>query len=121
MKHNGLTALRVRRLTKPGRHADGNGLYLAISENGAKSWVFMWKRNGVRKARGLGSAGTVSLAEAENLPPMLASLSARAATCRAPRLSGPVCQPLASALTPISPAMRSVGAMSSIAIRFDWR
>ena len=63
----GLTALRVRRLTKPGRHADGNGLYLAISPNGAKSWLFMWKRGGVRKARGLGSADAVSLAEAREI------------------------------------------------------
>jgi integrase len=63
----GLTALRVRRLTKPGRHADGNGLYLAVSPSGAKSWVFMWKRNGVRKAVGRGSADTVSLAEARVL------------------------------------------------------
>jgi integrase len=63
----GLTVLRVRRLTKPGRHADGGGLYLAVSDKGAKSWVFMWKRNSVRKARGLGSADTVSLAEAREL------------------------------------------------------
>ena len=67
MRTAGLTALRVRRLTKPGRHADGGGLYLAISERGAKSWLFMWKRGGVRKARGLGSADTVSLAEAREL------------------------------------------------------
>jgi integrase len=53
-------------LTRPGRHADGNGLYLAISENGAKSWVFMWKRNGRRQARGLGSVDTVTLADARD-------------------------------------------------------
>ena len=64
---NGLTALRVRRLTQSGRHADGGGLYLAISDSGAKSWLFMWKRSGVRRARGLGSADTVSLVEAREL------------------------------------------------------
>jgi hypothetical protein len=64
MSNHGLTALKVRRLTKPGRHGDGGGLYLAISPSGAKSWVFMWKRNGVRRAVGRGSADTVSLAEA---------------------------------------------------------
>src|SRR5262249_45011194 len=63
----GLTALRVRRLTRPGRHADGGGLYLAISPNGAKSWLFMWKRGGRRQARGLGSVDTVSLAESREL------------------------------------------------------
>jgi integrase len=67
MKHHGLTALQVRRLTKAGRYADGGGLYLAISDKGAKSWVFMWKRNGVRRAVGRGSANTVSLAEAREL------------------------------------------------------
>ena len=55
-KRNGLTALRVKRARKPGRHADGGGLYLAVSESGAKSWVFLWKRSGKRRAMGLGSA-----------------------------------------------------------------
>jgi hypothetical protein len=64
MRHHGLTALQVRRLIKPGRYADGGGLYLAISDRGAKSWVFMWKRNGVRRAVGRGSANTVTLAAA---------------------------------------------------------
>ncbi len=66
-KRNGLTALRVKRLRTAGRHADGSGLYLAVNENGAKSWVFMWKRNGKRHARGLGSVDTVSLIEAREL------------------------------------------------------
>jgi integrase len=67
VKRNGLTALGVRRLTKPGRYADGGGLYLAISPNGAKSWVFMWKRGGIRKAAGRGSVHTVPLAEAREI------------------------------------------------------
>jgi integrase len=62
----GLTALRVKRIRKPGRHMDGDGLYLAVSETGAKSWVFMWKRNGKRHAVGLGSAEIVSLADARD-------------------------------------------------------
>lgn len=64
MRHRGLTALLVRRLIKPGRHGDGGGLYLAINKRGAKSWVFVWKRNGVRKVVGRGSVHTMSLAEA---------------------------------------------------------
>ncbi len=61
-----LTALRVKRMTKVGRHADGKeqGLYLAVSESGAKSWIFMWVRKGKRNARGLGSANTTDLAKA---------------------------------------------------------
>jgi integrase len=63
-KRNGLTALRVKRKDKPGRYGDGGGLYLAVNENGAKSWVFMWKRGGKRHARGLGSVADLSLVEA---------------------------------------------------------
>jgi hypothetical protein len=63
-KRNGLTALRVKRKHKPGRYGDGGGLYLAVNENEAKSWVFMWKRHGKRYARGLGSTADVSLLEA---------------------------------------------------------
>jgi integrase len=66
-KQFGLTALRVKRIRKPGRHADGGGLYLAVSESGARSWVFAWKRGGRRRVRGLGSVDTVSLVDAREL------------------------------------------------------
>jgi hypothetical protein len=35
-----LTALDVKNLTKPGRHADGDGLYLNVAKGGSKSWIF---------------------------------------------------------------------------------
>ncbi len=66
-KRNGLTARRIKRVRKPGRYGDGGGLYLAVNENRAKSWVFMWKRGGKRHARGLGSADTVTLIDARDL------------------------------------------------------
>ena len=66
-KRNGLTALRVKRIRKPGRHSDGGGLDLAVKETGARSWAFAWKRNGKRRLRGLGSADDVTLAEAREL------------------------------------------------------
>ena len=76
-----LTALKIRRAKKPGRYGDGGGLYLAVNENGAKSWIFMWKEEDKKKkdetkegggrpkhykryAMGLGSARTLSLADA---------------------------------------------------------
>jgi integrase len=59
-----LTALKIKRKKKPGRYGDGGGLYLAVNENGAKSWIFMWKKPGKRHAMGLGSANTLSLSEA---------------------------------------------------------
>jgi hypothetical protein len=47
----------------PGRHSDGGGLYLQISPTGAKSWLFMFKRDGKRSELGLGSIRDVSLAD----------------------------------------------------------
>ncbi|MEM8551096.1 MAG: integrase arm-type DNA-binding domain-containing protein [Pseudomonadota bacterium] len=50
-----------------GRHADGGGLYLAVKETGARSWAFMWKRNGKRREAGLGAFPDVSLAQARRI------------------------------------------------------
>jgi Arm DNA-binding domain len=36
-----LSDLAIRALHRPGRHADGGGLYLSIYPNGAKSWTFL--------------------------------------------------------------------------------
>ena len=41
-----LTARAVETIKKPGLHADGGGLYLHVSRNGAQSWIFRWKRDG---------------------------------------------------------------------------
>jgi hypothetical protein len=61
-----LNARKVETLSETGRHADGGNLYLAISNNGGKRWVFMYTRDGKRREMGLGSAakGQVSLATA---------------------------------------------------------
>ena len=61
-----LTARQVETLTEPGRHADGDNLYLAISKSGAKSWVYFYRFQGKRREMGLGSAapGQMSLANA---------------------------------------------------------
>ena len=67
---NRLTALSVKaRRGKPGLHADGAGLYLAVSASGAASWIYRWKRDGRLRDMGLGPLGdpenpTVDLAEA---------------------------------------------------------
>ena len=50
---------------KSGRHGDGGGLYLNVTANGSKSWVFMWTpKGGSRREMGIGSYPTVSLAMA---------------------------------------------------------
>ncbi len=59
-----LTVMAVKALKTPGRHADGDGLYLVIKTGGARSWVLLHQLNGKRREYGLGSARTVSLAEA---------------------------------------------------------
>jgi hypothetical protein len=46
---NRLSARRVTAEKQPGRHPDGAGLYLSISTNGGRRWVFLFKRGG--KAR----------------------------------------------------------------------
>lgn len=61
---NRLTARSVATITKPGRHADGDGLYLVVDKSGARRWVFLFRREGKLKEMGLGGAGRVSLAEA---------------------------------------------------------
>src|SRR5215472_10411755 len=59
-----LTALRVARARRPGLHHDGDGLYLQVSESGARSWIFRYMLRWKRRAMGLGPASIVSLAEA---------------------------------------------------------
>jgi hypothetical protein len=51
---NKLSARTVQTLATPGRHSDGGGLYLSVSEKGARSWVFMWKFGNRRREMGLG-------------------------------------------------------------------
>ncbi|HEU4962143.1 MAG TPA: integrase arm-type DNA-binding domain-containing protein [Sphingomonas sp.] len=58
-----LTALKVKN-AKPGRYADGRGLYLLVRESGSRSWVLRTQTDGKRQDFGLGSASSVSLAQA---------------------------------------------------------
>lgn len=48
----------------PGRHSDGNGLFLFVDESGAKRWIFMFTWEGRKREMGLGSFRTLTLAEA---------------------------------------------------------
>src|ERR1700693_2435418 len=58
-----LTARKVE-TAKPGKYGDGANLYLVISKTGSRKWVlrFIWR--GKPKEMGLGSAVSVSLADA---------------------------------------------------------
>jgi integrase len=55
-----LSAREAETITKPGRHGDGGGLYLAIEmgAHGRRQWIFLYRVRGTGKRReiGLGSA-----------------------------------------------------------------
>lgn len=63
---NRLSARAVQTLKEPGRHADGNGLYLHVDPSGAKRWVFVFQWHSRRKEMGLGPVDIVSLADARD-------------------------------------------------------
>ena len=61
--HKALSAAFVR-AAPPGRHADGNGLFLFVQPSGTRSWIQRLVVRGRRRELGLGSVALVSLAEA---------------------------------------------------------
>lgn len=63
---NRLTAKGAAALTKPGRHADGGGLYLKVTGSGSKAWVFFYQFAGRQREMGLGPFDNVSLAQARD-------------------------------------------------------
>jgi integrase len=52
-----LTARAAETILKPGRHSDGGGLYLSISREQRRRWVFLYTLGGKQREAGLGSAG----------------------------------------------------------------
>lgn len=64
---NQLNPISVRRASKPGRYADGNGLYLVVSQSGARSWVWRGMVYGRRRELGIGGANTVDLKAAREV------------------------------------------------------
>jgi integrase len=82
---NRLSALTVSKISKPGRYADGGGLYLRVAAfetkagtGTSKNWVFRFARDGRERFMGLGTVNTLSLAEARQ----------RARLCRQTILDG---------------------------------
>lgn len=65
-----LSARAAATISRPGRHADGGGLYLFVSKNGEslrRRWIFRYPWQGRVREMGLGSPQTVSLARAREL------------------------------------------------------
>src|SRR5262245_53091347 len=72
------SALDVRRLTEPGYHADGAGLYLRImpvderddreaNKPNPKGWIFRFRHGGRTRDMGLGAYPDISLSDAREL------------------------------------------------------
>jgi len=73
-----LSAMAVANAKASGLYGDGGGLYLQVSANGSKSWIFRFKLGGRTRYMGLGSLRTISLAKARET----------ASKCRELRLQG---------------------------------
>ena len=61
-----LTATDARSITRPGRYADGAGLYLIVSKGGSKSWSQRITVDGKKRDRGLGPYPRVSIKTARS-------------------------------------------------------
>ena len=62
-----LTELTVKDLSRPGRHGDGDGLYLNIAPSGSRSWVQRIAVHRRRRDIGLGPYPAVSLDRARSI------------------------------------------------------
>ena len=61
-----LTVKRIERLTEPGRHGDGGGLYLRVAPGGSKQWILRVVAKGRRQDVGLGGFPATSIQEARD-------------------------------------------------------
>lgn len=59
-----LNATKVRDISRPGLHGDGNTLYLCVAPGGSKSWIQRLVIDGRRRDLGLGGWPLVTLKEA---------------------------------------------------------
>lgn len=54
----------AERIKEPGKYGDGRNLYLNVGPNGSRSWLFIYRRLGDDRMRGLGAYPAVGLDEA---------------------------------------------------------
>ncbi|HLX13707.1 MAG TPA: Arm DNA-binding domain-containing protein, partial [Bradyrhizobium sp.] len=59
-----LKPLDVQRETRPGKYADGDGLYLIVKGATSKNWIYRYTKDGKERWLGLGSLRDVSLKDA---------------------------------------------------------
>jgi hypothetical protein len=73
-------------VAKPGRHADGDGLYLIVDSSGAKRWQFLFRWRGeaaafyagVRSVLRIASAGAAAFERMPNYKPGRAGFASAA-------------------------------------------
>jgi integrase len=58
--------MQVERIKPPGLYGDGGGLYLQVTPQGSRSWIFRYERDGRTRKMGLGPTHLVDLREARN-------------------------------------------------------
>ena len=68
---------RATRFAGPGKHGDGMGLTLVVTQNGARSWMLRYQLLGKRRDMGLGRYPDVSLAAAREVAAAARALAAR--------------------------------------------
>ena len=126
----GMARLRERgvQTAKPGRHSDGDGLHLVVSEMGRKKRVLRYQVAGVQKDKGLGAYPSVGLKDARDRATAARRLVARGvdpieadrAARRPPSLSPPSGRSPSSSsrMRRVSPSMRrSATSGSAISVR----
>lgn len=64
---NKLTARRVETEKRVGKFSDGGGLWLFVTKDGSKRWVFAYERDKRRHEMGLGPVADVGLGKARDL------------------------------------------------------
>ena len=61
-----LTSKVLAKMWRPGRHHDGNGLYLQITPTGVRSWILRYELHHRERFMGLGPYPLVNLAQARS-------------------------------------------------------
>ena len=62
-----LAATAIANLRAEGLHPDGGGVYMRLSANGTRSWIFRYTCAGKTRDMGLGPYPTVTLGKAREL------------------------------------------------------
>ena len=62
-----LTDIAIRRSNKPGKYADGRGLFLQVAPTGGKYWRYAYRVGEKQKTLALGTFPDIGLAKARDL------------------------------------------------------